>query len=250
MFIDMLDWHKDLSREIFPYRDLMICALMEVGLKFDCSAVWHKKGVLSTKVQHNKRLNHTEYQLEPCIHHMLVFRHRQRRDLNPKLLDSGSRRLGLFHRNCTANDCPGVKDDEYHLLRQCLEFSPSNGSYRNGKIGGCNFSNQMVNFLIRAFTFEGDVVLDPFSGTHTVPKIAEQNGCKGIGFEIDRDTAMLAKEHLVDHPSTFVEERPPFPTGWLEIYRTWEKIFGNQFPSVFGNVIEELPCTIDEVNVA
>lgn len=50
--------------------------------------------------------------------------------------------------------------------------------------------------LVESFTNPGDVILDPFTGTGTLPAVAAKLGRKYIGFEIDPGRVQLARERL------------------------------------------------------
>lgn len=50
--------------------------------------------------------------------------------------------------------------------------------------------------LLRMFSFLGETVLDPFSGTGTTGVAAVENGRKFIGFEVNPDYSALARERL------------------------------------------------------
>ena len=47
----------------------------------------------------------------------------------------------------------------------------------------CEFDHLLIEFLIERYSKEGDVVLDPFCGAGTVPKIAYRMGRNGIGVD-------------------------------------------------------------------
>ncbi len=49
------------------------------------------------------------------------------------------------------------------------------------------FPEELVSRLIRLFSFEGDVVLDPFLGTGTTVAVAKKLGRRGVGYEINPD---------------------------------------------------------------
>ena len=49
------------------------------------------------------------------------------------------------------------------------------------------FPEELVSRLIRLYSFEGDVVLDPFLGTGTTVAVAKKLGRRGVGYEINPD---------------------------------------------------------------
>jgi DNA modification methylase len=53
------------------------------------------------------------------------------------------------------------------------------------------FDSSFCELLIDTFTQEGDTVLDPFSGSHVVPRVAEQMNRIGLGIENDPSLMVL-----------------------------------------------------------
>ena len=51
--------------------------------------------------------------------------------------------------------------------------------------------------LLRMFSFWGETILDPFSGTGTTGVAAVENGRKYIGFEVNPDYSSLARERIL-----------------------------------------------------
>lgn len=49
------------------------------------------------------------------------------------------------------------------------------------------FPEELVSRLVRLYSFEGDVVLDPFLGTGTTVAVAKKLGRRGVGYEINPD---------------------------------------------------------------
>ncbi len=62
----------------------------------------------------------------------------------------------------------------------------------------CGWVSQMRPF-VRAFSRPGEVVFDPFCGFGTTLLAASLEGRRGLGMEIDRDRAGLARERLQRH---------------------------------------------------
>jgi modification methylase len=60
------------------------------------------------------------------------------------------------------------------------------------------FSIDLALRLIRMYSFVGDTVLDPFLGTGTTSGAAMKCGRNSIGYEIDREFLIMAKDRLID----------------------------------------------------
>lgn len=62
----------------------------------------------------------------------------------------------------------------------------------------CPWPEELAARAIRLYSWEGDVVLDPFCGSGVVPKVAESLGRDGMGFDISRVTVEKARETVAD----------------------------------------------------
>ena len=60
------------------------------------------------------------------------------------------------------------------------------------------FPKELPYRAIKLFSYVGDVVFDPFSGSGTTTLIAAMNKRIGIGLDIDVDYCRLAKNRLLD----------------------------------------------------
>lgn len=58
------------------------------------------------------------------------------------------------------------------------------------------FTDELAAIVLRAFSREGDWVLDPFAGFGTTLRVAQQLGRNAVGFEIDGDRAEFANRGL------------------------------------------------------
>jgi len=58
------------------------------------------------------------------------------------------------------------------------------------------FPAEIPRRLIELYTFKGDVVLDPFSGSGTTARVAEECGRRGIGLELNWDYARRSVDRL------------------------------------------------------
>lgn len=58
------------------------------------------------------------------------------------------------------------------------------------------FPEELPKRLIKLYSFWGDVVLDPFVGSGTTVKVAEDLGRQGVGYDINPEYIELAKKRL------------------------------------------------------
>lgn len=58
------------------------------------------------------------------------------------------------------------------------------------------FSTELVERLVKLYTFYGDTVLDPFVGSGTTVKVASTLGRNGIGFELSEKYIKICKDRL------------------------------------------------------
>ncbi len=64
------------------------------------------------------------------------------------------------------------------------------------------FPVELPRRCIKLFTFVGDTILDPFSGSGTTLIACVLTNRKGIGVEIDRNYCQLAKQRLINEANT------------------------------------------------
>ena len=67
------------------------------------------------------------------------------------------------------------------------------------------FPEELPRRLIKLYSFHGDTVLDPFVGSGTTVRVAENLGRSGIGYDLNPEYITLAKKKL--------EKREPIKTG-------------------------------------
>jgi modification methylase len=86
------------------------------------------------------------------------------------------------------------------------------------------FPFELAYRLVRMFSFVGDFVLDPFSGTGTTMLAAMQTGRNSVGIEIDLDYCRLAAHRLRGEVSSLFskaqlqfEKAQLTPTGMMEV---------------------------------
>lgn len=66
----------------------------------------------------------------------------------------------------------------------------------------CPFPEELPRRLIKLYSYEGDVVLDPFSGIGTTVKVAYELGRTGVGIELSKNYNEIARKRLLDTDST------------------------------------------------
>jgi hypothetical protein len=105
---------------------------------------------------------------------------------------------------------PGNRIEELYTAEQLAEILVAQGDYRACIVGGgvmgddlCHeneapFPESLAEFFIRSFAPEGGIVLDPFCGSGTVPKVAERWGRKYIGIDARESQAKLARKRLLE----------------------------------------------------
>jgi site-specific DNA-methyltransferase (adenine-specific) len=82
--------------------------------------------------------------------------------------------------------------DEFRMDQERLSFPP----YQPGKSATLPLSRWLPHRLIQLYTFEGDVVLDPFAGSGTTCLAALADGRFYIGYEIRPDYFELAYQRI------------------------------------------------------
>lgn len=83
-----------------------------------------------------------------------------------------------------------AEEDTWHIPRIA-------GTFRQREEGAANqMPEQLLGRVIRACSHEGDVVLDPFSGTATTLAVAKKLGRHYIGFEISKDYARKGRDRI------------------------------------------------------
>jgi site-specific DNA-methyltransferase (adenine-specific) len=90
-------------------------------------------------------------------------------------------------------DVPGgftPDQDTWFVSRVCGTFKERAGWH------GCQMPEQLLGRIIRACSNEGDVVLDPFTGSGTTLVTARKLGRQYLGFELSPDYAAQAQKRL------------------------------------------------------
>jgi site-specific DNA-methyltransferase (adenine-specific) len=87
-------------------------------------------------------------------------------------------------------DCFGAEEDTWYFPRVAGTFKERAGFH------GCQMPEQLLGRIIRTCSKEGDLVLDPFSGSATTVAVAKKLGRNYLAFEISPDYVRLGCERL------------------------------------------------------
>ena len=89
-----------------------------------------------------------------------------------------------------------TQDEWVEFTKQIWEIAiPNKGDIAFGKHSAI-MPEEIIYRCLRLFTFEGDVVLDPFAGSGTTLKVAKQHGRRYIGFEIMKEYQTVIEAKL------------------------------------------------------
>lgn len=89
-----------------------------------------------------------------------------------------------------------TRDDFIHWTQSIWTFPAVNAK----RIGHpAPFPVELPHRLINLYSYEGDVVLDPFCGSGTTCIASLQNNRKYIGYDIDEDYIKLAQNRIINH---------------------------------------------------
>lgn len=84
------------------------------------------------------------------------------------------------------------------------------------------FPEALIQGFIEFFTHPGDVVLDPFMGTGTVPKVAFDLGRVGAGIELSNEYFFAAVEAIKPHPLKYLANADAQDlVVWSEMCKRW-----------------------------
>lgn len=89
-------------------------------------------------------------------------------------------------------DCDGFSDgeDTWYFPRVAGTFKERAGFH------GCQMPEQLLGRIIRGCSNEGDVVLDPFSGSASTVTVAKKLGRRYVGFELSEDYVKRGRARL------------------------------------------------------
>ena len=104
-------------------------------------------------------------------------------------------------------DCEGFtsEEDTWYFPRVAGTFKERAGFH------GCQMPEQLLGRIIRACSDQGDVVLDPFTGSATTLTVAKKLGREFLGFELSKEYARLGRKRLTAAAAGDALEGAPEP---------------------------------------
>jgi site-specific DNA-methyltransferase (adenine-specific) len=87
-------------------------------------------------------------------------------------------------------DCFGAEEDTWYFPRVAGTFKERAGFH------GCQMPEQLLGRIIRTCSNEGDLVVDPFSGSATTVAVAKKLGRRYLAFDISADYVRLGCQRL------------------------------------------------------
>lgn len=87
-------------------------------------------------------------------------------------------------------DCFGAEENTWYFPRVAGTFKERAGFH------GCQMPEQLLGRIIRSCSHEGDLVLDPFSGSATTVAVAKKLGRQYLAFDVSADYVRLGRDRL------------------------------------------------------
>ncbi len=132
--------------------------------------IWSKPVAWRNKLQYSYKENttHTSYRIIDNFEPVYIFRKAGKREHPPEDVSLNSK----LTKEQWISWAPGV-----------WEIAPVQNQEKSGH--PAQYPDELCNRLIRMFSYEGDIVLDPWLGSGTTVKVARELGRNGFGYERD-----------------------------------------------------------------
>lgn len=162
-------------RPYIPLHSYIITDMLEIGFLMRGEIIWQKAASAGASTAWGSWLSATNPTLRDVHEYILVF-------------SKGSmRREGKDMESTVARD-------EFLEYTKSVWSFPTESAKRVGH--PAPFPEELPYRLIQLYTFEGDVVLDPFCGSGTTCIAALKTGRHYVGFDINEDYVKLARERI------------------------------------------------------
>jgi site-specific DNA-methyltransferase (adenine-specific) len=188
------------ERQLYVY-ELVIALKKEIGFRFVDEFTWTKNGVPG------KFKGRFKNAFEPIFH----FTKDKDITFNPEevgtpMKEESMARAARKTTNGSANGSgfAGMRDNETMLSRKValpsnhLHIPQKSNQYTAQSKHPAVFPKELPEFFIKAFTDQGDIVLDPFMGSGTTAVAAKEHNRNYIGFELVPEYIEICNERLAD----------------------------------------------------
>ena len=162
-------------RPYIPLHSFIIEDMLDLGFLMRGEIIWQKAASAGASTAWGSWMSASNPTLRDVHEYILVF-------------SKGSMRREREGREST------IARDEFLEYTKSVWSFPTESAKRVGH--PAPFPEELPYRLIQLYTFEGDVVLDPFCGSGTTCVIALKTGRHYVGFDINEEYISLAKDRI------------------------------------------------------
>jgi site-specific DNA-methyltransferase (adenine-specific) len=158
-----------------PLNAFISLMMVEIGFLMRGEIIWDKGSSAGSSTAWGSWCSATNPTLRDVHEYILVFS------------------KGQFKRQKNGRESTIERDDFLELTKSIWQF-PTESASRVGH--PAPFPVELPRRLIELYTFEGDMILDPFMGSGTTAIAALETGRHYLGFELDEKYVNLAQQRL------------------------------------------------------
>lgn len=160
-----------------PLHAYLIREMLELGFFMRGEIIWDKASSAGASTAWGSWLSAANPVLRDVHEYILVFS------------------KDTFSRDGSGRESTIAREDFLELTKSVWSF-PSVSAKQIGH--PAPFPEELPRRLIELYSFEGEVVLDPFCGSGTTCVAARRSGRRYVGYELNEEYAQLAKQRLQD----------------------------------------------------
>ena len=173
---------RDKESRRIPLPFYFVPMMEEIGFKFMEDIIWVKpEGAVFNRAGHSFPLNRRPYTYKPNIitEYILVFKTHAEKNIEHYTKE-------------------GSTISKYFDRTNVWEMNPETQSKHSAP-----FPEALPSKIVSYYSYEGDVVYDPFLGSGTTAKVAKEMNRKYIGSEINEDYFKIAQKRLAQTQEYF-----------------------------------------------
>jgi DNA modification methylase len=163
-------------RPYLPLHAFVIQDMLELGFRMRGEIIWDKASSASPSTAWGSWCSPRNPTLRDTHEYILVFCKQ------------------TFHRPNPWGRRSNIRREEFLEFTKSIWRFPAESARKVGQ--PAPFPVELPYRLIQLFTFEGEVVLDPFIGSGTTALAAQMSGRRFVGYEIDPAYVALARRRL------------------------------------------------------